>query len=132
MPSRRRPAETLLELGANVYFCRVCQFPIIEPMPSAAANLRIIEYGGRRHSLCSKWCERMFLTEPERYGGQNLFEVFDGWELSEVVKAGRALRSDEHTLLAQPHLSDERMWTIDDLKACNLVIRDPLTAGVFL
>lgn len=130
--NRMLPAETLMEMGANVYFCRVCQFPIITPMPSAGENLRIIEHGGRRHALCSQWCERMFLTEPERFDGQNLFEVFDGWELSEVVKAGRAVRSDESTLLAQPHLSDERMWTLEDLKACNLVIRDPLTAGVFL
>jgi methane monooxygenase component A alpha chain len=72
----------------------------------------------------------MFLTEPERYQAENLLELFDGWELSRIVEAAGAVRSDGLTLLAQPHLDDDGLWTLDDLRACGVVIRDPLTHGV--
>jgi len=128
---RTLPLETLLQAGANLYICRVCQFPAVTPtLGEAAANLRILGHGGRKHALCSQWCERMFLTEPERYQAENLLELFDGWELSRIVEAAGAVRSDGLTLLAQPHLDDDGLWTLDDLRACGVVIRDPLTHGV--
>jgi hypothetical protein len=94
--------------------------------------VRILEYGGRKHALCSEWCERMYLKEPERYTGQNFFELFDGWEMSEIVRAAGMIRSDGKTLTSQPHLNNERLWTIDDLRKCGVVIRDPLTHGQFV
>src|SRR5207253_2719995 len=54
-----------------VYICRVCQMPTIMPtFYDGLTNVRILEYGGRKHALCSEWCERMYLKEPERYTGQ--------------------------------------------------------------
>jgi len=43
------------------------------------------------------------------------------------VKNG-LLRADGKTLLAQPHLSDDpkMLWTIDDIRALDHEIRDPL------
>jgi hypothetical protein len=95
-------------------------------------NVRILEYGGRKHALCSEWCERMYLKEPERYTGQNFFELFDGWEMSQIVEAAGMVRSDGKTLSSQPHLKNERLWTLDDLRKCGVVIRDPLKYGQFV
>jgi methane monooxygenase component A alpha chain len=115
-----------------IYICRVCQMPSIMPtFYDGLTNLRILEHGGRKHALCSVWCERMYLKEPERYTGQNFFELFDGWELSEIVRACGAVRSDGKTLAAQPHLKSDRLWTLDDLRSCGVVLRDPLVHGMF-
>ena len=116
-----------------VYICRVCQMPTIMPtFYDGLTNVRILEYGGRKHALCSEWCERMYLKEPERYTGQNFFELFDGWEMSEIVLASGMVRSDGKTLTSQPHLRNDRLWTIDDLRKCGVVIRDPLVHGQFV
>lgn len=127
------PIETFINSEVPIYFCRVCQMPTVLPtLYEGLTNVRIIEHGGRRHALCSQWCERMYLKEPERYTGQNFFELFDGWDMADIVRAGGLLRSDGRTLSSQPHLSSDRMWTIDDLAACRIGIKDPLTNdGVF-
>jgi hypothetical protein len=46
------------------------------------------------------------------------------------VKNG-LLRGDGKTLIGQPHLSDDpkMMWTIDDIKALNYEIKDPLNSA---
>lgn len=127
------PVELAINAGINIYVCRVCNFPVITPTLGASgaagvpgSEVRILEDRGRKHAFCSKWCERMYLMEPERYQGENLFERFDGWEMSEIVKAGGAVRSDGKTLLAQPSLNEDRMWTLDDLKACQIYLHDPM------
>jgi methane monooxygenase component A alpha chain len=127
------PVETFINSEIPVYFCRVCNMPTVLPtLYGALTNLRILEYGGRKHALCSEWCERMYLKEPERYTGQNFFEMFNGWDMADVVRAGGLIRSDGKTLTSQPHLNQERMWTIDDLADCHISFRDPLTHdGVF-
>lgn len=131
--SHKLPGQVLSDAGKNIYFCRVCQAPCVLPtLDEALQEMRILEYNGHKHALCSKWCERMFLREPERFQGQNLWEKFDGWNIADVVQAAGAVRSDGKTLVAQPHLNSDRMWTLDDLRACKAVIRDPLTAGVWL
>ena len=72
----------------------------------------------------------MFLIEPERYTGETFFEIFDGWDVADIVRATGGLRSDGRTLTAQPHLKSDRLWTVDDLAACRLRVRNPLVAGV--
>ena len=135
------PVEWLTEKGKHLTVCRVCQSPLLKLTPPdpgskvtaknpTGCDLRILEYGGRKHAFCSEWCERMYLTEPERYTAQNFFEIYDGWELSEIVRATGALRSDGRTLTAQPHLGSDRLWTIQDLAACRIVVRNALEAGV--
>jgi methane monooxygenase component A alpha chain len=132
--NHKLPGQLVNDAGVPIYFCRVCNFPVIIPtLTGALGDVRILEHNGRKHSLCSPWCERMFLKEPERYQGENLWEKFEGWNIADVVHAAGAVRSDNKTLNAQPHLNSERMWTLDDLRACNAVIRDPLkTGGVWL
>jgi hypothetical protein len=34
--------------------------------------------------------------------------------------------TDGKTLTSQPHLRSERMWILDDLRACKVTIEDPL------
>jgi hypothetical protein len=138
--NRTSPIEHLIELGKVLHICRVCQSPLLALAPQNqrsgstlspnAVQTRVIEYGGRKHALCSDWCERMYLQEPERYTGENFLEIFDGWELSEIVRATGGVRSDGRTLVAQPHLNSERLWTLDDLAATRIVVRDPHVAGV--
>jgi methane monooxygenase component A alpha chain len=127
------PVETFINSGVPIYICRVCQMPTVLPtLYDGLTNVRILEHGGRRHALCSEWCERMYLKEPERYTGENFFELYDGWEMSEIVRAVGLLRSDGKTLASQPHLNSKGLWTIDDLARAAIVIRDPLTHdGVF-
>jgi hypothetical protein len=48
------------------------------------------------------------------------------------VRAAGMIRSDGKTLTSQPHLNNERLWTIDDLRKCGVVIRDPLKHGQFV
>lgn len=121
------PISTFAENNVPLYFCRVCQVPTIVPDPAEGlAKMRILEYGGRKHALCSQWCERMFLLEPERYQRATFDEQFHGWELSEIVRAIGGVRSDGKTLIAQPHLRGERLWTLDDLKSCGVYMHSPL------
>jgi len=139
--SRTLPAEWLAGQGKHIHMCRVCQSTILNLTPEQSRHghadadrqgSRFIEYGGRKHALCSSFCERLYLKEPERYGTQNFFEIFDGWDVADIVVAVGGVRSDGRTLVAQPHLDAVRMWTVDDLRAARLRIRDPLTAGVAL
>jgi len=68
----------------------------------------------------------MFFMEPERYLNQlTYFEEFDGWNIADLAERFHGVRPDG-TLMSQPHLNAERMWTVDDLRACNCIIEDPL------
>ena len=112
----------------RVYVCRTCQMPTVSPdVYGGAKKARVVEYGGRLHAFCSDMCERMFFMEPERYHNQmSFFEEFDGWNLADIVEKFHGVRSDGKTLTSQPHLESKRMWTVDDLRACDCVIEDPL------
>ena len=87
------------------------------------------EFNGKKHSFSDQWGERMWLSEPERYECQNIFEQYEGRELSEVIAEGHGVRSDGFTLIAQPHTSkDGKLWTLDDIKKIGCVFADPLKA----
>ena len=110
-----------------LYNCRVCQVACFVPTPeSGMAKMRIIEHGGRKHAFCSQWCERYFLQEPERFQGATFDEMFHGWELSEAVKALGGVRSDGKTLIGQPHLRADKLWTLEDIRRMGIVLRSPL------
>jgi hypothetical protein len=139
--NRTLPVEWLIAQDKYITMCRVCQSPLLKFTPArpgtsvtqanpTGCDMRILDFGGYKHAFCSGWCERLFLTEPERYTAQNFFEIFDGWELSEIVRATGGVRSDGKTLVAQPHLRADRLWTLEDLAACQISVRNPLTAGV--
>jgi methane monooxygenase component A alpha chain len=122
------PYQWTKDNNIRLYICRTCQLPTVMPdLAGAARKTRILEYEGRLHALCSDHCERMFLMEPERYKNTlNFLEEFDGWDLADLVVKFGALRTDGKTLTSQPHLRSERMWTLDDLRACKVTIEDPL------
>ena len=81
---------------------------------------------GRTRFYCSPECKWMDETNPERYtGDRNFFDRYDGWEASEVVRDLGFVRADGTTLMGQPHLEDDRRWTLEDLKAHGIVIRSP-------
>ncbi len=121
------PSAWLLENGHIPYVDAVSGVPFCPSLAKGSCELSIIEYNGRKFAFSDKWGERQFLEEPERYEAQSWFEKFEGWELSEMVIAAGGVRADGKTLLAQPHLNGGgKMWTIDDLKKCGMVVPNPL------
>ncbi|MDB5066861.1 MAG: hypothetical protein JWM18_3295 [Chloroflexi bacterium] len=108
--------------------CRVCQMPCIFPRIDVN-TIRIREHADRRHAFCSQPCERIFDEDPGRYLGYRTFwEIWDGHGLDEYIVKQGLLRADGRTLLPQPHNSDDprMMWTLDDITALDVEIRDPL------
>ena len=82
---------------------------------------------GRWVCFCSPGCERIYYREPKHYRDfKGFYDIYDGWEFSEVVRDLGYIRPDGKTLIAQPRLDLERMWTIDDVKAANYIVRAPL------
>ncbi|MEA2346758.1 MAG: propane 2-monooxygenase large subunit [Thermoleophilaceae bacterium] len=75
---------------------------------------------------CSKWCQWMDESNPGRYtGDRNFFDRYHGWEVSDVVRSLGFVRPDGKTLIGQPHLNDDKQWTLDDIKACGVEIQSP-------
>jgi hypothetical protein len=56
----------------------------------------------------------------------NWYKKFDGWDLADVVSELGYLRPDGNTLIAQPHLNLDQLWTIGDICRLNFEIRNPL------
>jgi len=108
--------------------CQVCQMPCVFPRPDISA-MRIVDRAGKKRAFCSEACEWMFDLEPQRYlGFTNWYEKFDGQDLADVVVELGYVRPDGKTLIAQPHLNQENMWTIDDIRRLKYTIKDPLRA----
>jgi methane monooxygenase component A alpha chain len=120
------PMQWLAERGHTVYIDRVSQVPFCPSLAKGAGSLRVHELNGKKHSFTDNWGERMFLSEPERYECQNILEQYEGREISEVVLEGMGVRADGKTLISQPHVNGENLWTIDDLKRANCVFVDPV------
>ncbi len=116
----------LLEKGHMVYIDHTSSMPFCPTLAKGPVDLRVLERNGRRYAFSDEISERQWLQETERYEFVNFFEQFEGWELSEIVKAAGGVRSDGKTLCSQPHINSENMWTLDDLKALEIVIPDPL------
>jgi YHS domain-containing protein len=96
--------------------CRVCVLPCVFPRVDKA-RIIVEEYQGTRHPFCSHQCQELFRRQPEQYlSARNFGERFDGWALADAVVALGLLREDGRTLTGQPHLSQDRMWTIDDIR----------------
>lgn len=106
--------------------CQVCQMPCVFPRPDISWA-RVVEKAGKKRAFCSDPCEWMFDLEPQRYlGYQSWYERFDGWDLADVITELGYLRPDGKTLIAQPHLDAEKLWTIDDIRRLKFEIKDPL------
>jgi hypothetical protein len=108
--------------------CQVCQMPCVFPRPDISWA-RVVEKAGKKRAFCSEPCEWMFDLEPQRYlGYQNWYERFDGWDLADIITELGYIRPDGKTLIAQPHLNPDKMWTIDDIRRLKFEIKDPLRA----
>jgi hypothetical protein len=51
---------------------------------------------------------------------------YDGWDLADVILDLGYVRPDGKTLMGQPTLDQERMWTIDDIRRLGYEIKDPM------
>ena len=106
--------------------CRVCQMPTIFPRIDIT-TARIKEFGGMRHAFCSDACEFIFDEDPQRYlGYKTFYELYEGYSLEEYIIETGSLRADGKTLLAQPSLDDTKLWTLNDIRALNYEIKNPL------
>ena len=82
--------------------------------------------GERTRFYCSPECKWIDETNPGRFqGDRNWFDRYHGWELSEVIQELGFVRSDGKTLIAQPHLNDDKRWTLADIRACDVTIKSP-------
>jgi len=81
---------------------------------------------GRTRFYCSKECQWLDESNPGRYvGDRNYFDRYHGWEISELVRHLGYVRSDGETLVPQPHVNGDRMWTLTDLKSMDFQIQSP-------
>jgi alkene monooxygenase alpha subunit len=108
------------------HLCQVCQMACVFPRPDIS-TVRVVEKEGKKRAFCSEACEWMFDLEPQRYTGYlNWYEKFDGWDLADMVVELGYLRPDGKTLIAQPHLNPDNLWTIDDIRRLKYEIKNPL------
>ena len=106
--------------------CNCCHMPCALPRPDIA-TLRVRMINDRKLAFCSEACEHIFREEPHRYlGNPTLFEEFDGVDMADFIEHGGFLRADGKTLIAQPTLKWDKPWTIDDIRALKIELRDPL------
>lgn len=122
---RALPIQLLDKLPS---FCRVCQMPAVLPRPDWADTRIFRDVNGVKHVFCSEPCELIYRRAPHRYQGKTWWEIYDGMGLADYIEGAGLLRADGRTLVAQPHLDSDasRLWTIDDIRAIGMEIRDPL------
>jgi hypothetical protein len=114
------------ELGGLPAFCQVCQLPLIFPRPDVSTG-RIVEKNGNVLSFCSEPCEWIYDRDPLHYSGfKSFYDLYDGYDLADVILELGYVRADGKTLIAQPLLKPKRMWTIDDIRRCKYEVVSPL------
>lgn len=122
------PDEQLLitkALGGLPNFCQVCQLPTIFPRPDETFA-QTLEKNGKTLTFCSPGCKWTYERDPEHYSGfKSFYDLYDGWDLADVIINLGYLRDDGKTLIAQPLLNPKRMWTIDDIRRCQYEVVAP-------
>lgn len=113
------------ELGGLPTFCQVCQLPSIFPRPDASFGCTL-EQEGKTLTFCSPGCQWIYEKDPIHYSGfKSFYDLYDGWDLADVVLHLGYVREDGKTLIAQPVLEPKRMWTIDDVRRCQYEVVSP-------
>ena len=88
------------------------------PRPTGGTASSVERIGPRTRFYCSQECQWMDESNPGRYtGDRNYLDRYHGWEASEVIRDLGFVRADGETLIGQPHLRDERRWTLADIRA---------------
>jgi hypothetical protein len=106
----------------------VCHLPCAYPRPDNS-TVRIAVHDNRPTAFCSEACQTIFVHEPGRYLGAATFDaIWHGTTIEEFVVKNGLVRADGTTLVAQPHLEDEHMWTLQDIRRVDCAIEDPLRA----
>lgn len=109
-------------------FCQVCHVPCVMPRIDAPETV-VFEHEGKRFATCSAQCKWIFDLNPKIYSGcVNWWEPWHGMNLADVIETLGYVRPDGKTLMGQPHLNSERMWTLDDIRKLNYEVKDPLRA----
>jgi len=100
-------------------------------MPRLDENeARIVQHEGKNFALCSEGCQWIFENWPRAYASRKQFwERYHGWDLAEVILDLGYVRPDGKTLIGQPVLDLERLWTIEDIRRLKYEIRDPMKAS---
>lgn len=119
------PAERGLLLGAlleqSLPMCWTCVLPCHFEEDLVH---RVVD--NKTRFYCSKECCWLDESNPGRYqGDRNYFDRFHGWGLGDMIRELGFLRSDGHTLMGQPHLSEHDRWTLDDIEATGAQITSP-------
>jgi hypothetical protein len=90
-------------------------------------EFRLVEWQGAKYAACSEGCEWIFRTWPVAYAGRRQFWArYHGWDLADVIEDLGYVRPDGKTLIGQPALDLDRLWTIDDIRAIGFEVKDPL------
>jgi hypothetical protein len=119
----------LQEFPALPPLCQVCQLPCIMPRPDHPET-RILSHDGQNFAVCSEGCEWIFTNWPTAYSGRKQFwSLFHGWDLADVIIELGLIREDGKTLVGQPSIDLDRMWTIDDIRRLGFEVKDPLAAA---
>jgi hypothetical protein len=109
--------------------CRVCLLPCVLPRIDIS-EVFVEYYEGRNHAFCSDICRTIFHKNPKNYSDYvNFGEKFNGWDLADVIVELDLIRPDGKTLIGQPHLNLEKMWTIDDIRRIGWEIKYPLAGS---
>ncbi len=125
-------ASTLSLFESMPPLCRVCHMPTIFPRIDTN-TARVQMHEGRKLPFCSEACQFIFNEDPQRYlAYKTWYELYDGYGLDQFIVENGLLRADGKTLIAQPHLEmNDRMWTIDDIKALDYEIKDPMKGDLY-
>ena len=116
----------LAELPGLPPFCQVCQLPCVMPRPDRN-EFRLVEWQSAKYATCSEGCEWIFRTWPVAHAGRRQFWArYHGWDLADVIEDLGYVRPDGKTLIGQPALDLDRLWTIDDIRAIGFEVKDPL------
>lgn len=115
----------LLPGGTIPAHCQVCRHACYLPDPFSGGAC-FAEIDGRQLAFCTPFCQLAYEAAPLRFRTESYYTQYDGWPLSEAIRAMGLVRSDGKTLLGQPHLNTNRLWTIDDIKARDVIIENPV------
>jgi methane monooxygenase component A alpha chain len=113
LPGKRLPA-----------LCQVCNHACYIPDPFSGEP-EFVEVDGRWLTFCSMFCRVAYEMAPERLRSVPYYVHYDGWSLAEMIVDLGLLRADGKTLLGQPHVNAERLWTIDDIRRQDAPIENP-------
>jgi hypothetical protein len=123
------PAEgriLLQDLPALPPFCQVCQLPCLLPRMDQN-DARMLEIGGETFAVCSEGCAWILQRWPTAYAGRKQFWArYHGWDLADAILDLGYVRPDGKTLIGQPLVAQQRLWTIDDIRRLRYEIKDPM------